>query len=186
MAKYKTIAVIYGSDSSESEVSCRSGEFVASRLDGSMYDIYEVFARFGKWSLVAYKKKDSMRVIRSEEAYTRSGFRSDITVMTCDRCDGCPFREKCVVTKNKNREIHRKLGNIREERKAKARLDLPENQRKLKRRSLEPEPVFGQLKHNHSYTRFRHFGKAKVTMDLGFILMALNILKLHRNIRKSA
>ena len=40
MAKYKTIAVIYGSDSSESEVSCRSGEFVASRLDGSMYDIY--------------------------------------------------------------------------------------------------------------------------------------------------
>lgn len=128
----------------------------------------------------------TMRVIRSEEAYTRSGFRSDITVMTCDRCDGCPFREKCVVTKNKNREIHRKLGNIREERKAKARLDLPENQRKLKRRSLEPEPVFGQLKHNHSYTRFRHFGKAKVTMDLGFILMALNILKLHRNIRKSA
>ena len=68
MAKYKTIAVIYGSDSSESEVSCRSGEFVASRLDGSMYDIYEVFARFGKWSLVAYKKKDSMRVILPEGA----------------------------------------------------------------------------------------------------------------------
>lgn len=62
MSKYRTIAVVYGSDSSECEVSCRSGEFVASRIDGSVYDIYEIFARFGRWSLVAYKKKDAMRV----------------------------------------------------------------------------------------------------------------------------
>ena len=127
-----------------------------------------------------------MRVIRTEEAYTRSGFRSDITVMTCDHCKSCPFKDTCTVPKNKNGEIHRKLGNIREEQKAKARLDLPENQHKLKRRSLEPEPVFGQLKHNHGYTRFRHFGKAKVTMDLGFMFMALNILKLHKNMQKTA
>ena len=127
-----------------------------------------------------------MRVIRTEEAYTRSGFRSDSTVMTCDHCNGCPFRDKCILTKSKRGEIHRKLGNVREERKAKARLDLPENQEKLKRRSLEPEPVFGQLKHNHGYTRFRHFGKARVIMDLGFVFMALNILKLHKNIEKSA
>lgn len=127
-----------------------------------------------------------MRVIRTEEAYTRSGFRSDSTVMTCDHCGACPFKDKCILTKSKRGEIHRKLGNIREEEKAKARLDRPENQEKLKRRSIEPEPVFGQLKHNHGYTRFRHFGKAKVTMDLGFIFMALNILKLYRNIQKSA
>ena len=128
----------------------------------------------------------SLRVIRTEEEYTFSGFRSDTTVMTCDRCDSCPFKEKCILTKSKRREIHRKLGNIRQERKAKERLDRPENQEKIKRRSLEPEPVFGQLKHNHGYTRFRHFGKAKVTMDLGFIFMALNLLKLHKNIQKSA
>lgn len=127
-----------------------------------------------------------MRVVRTEEEYTRSGFRSDTSVMTCDHCDGCPFKEKCILTKSKRGEIHRKLGNIREERKAKLRLDLPANQEKLKRRALEPEPVFGQLKHNHGYTRFRHFGKAKIEMDLGFVLMALNILKLHRNTKKSA
>ena len=62
MGKYKAIAVIYGSDTSEWEVSCRSGEFVASRIDGTEYDIYQIFARFGKWSLVAYKKQNSMRV----------------------------------------------------------------------------------------------------------------------------
>ena len=68
MNKYNTIAVIYGSDSSEWEVSCRSGEFVASRIDGNVYDVYEIFARFGKWSLVAYKKKNSMRVTFPEGA----------------------------------------------------------------------------------------------------------------------
>lgn len=127
-----------------------------------------------------------MRVTRTEVSYSRSGFRSDSTVMTCDHCAGCPFREKCALTKSKRGELHRKLGNVREERKAKERLDLPANQEKLKRRAMEPEPVFGQLKHNHGYTRFRHFGKAKVEMDLGFVFMALNILKLYRNTQKSA
>ena len=64
--KYNKIAVIYGSDSSEWEVSCRSGEFTASRIDGSQYDVYEIFARFGNWSVVAYRKKDSVRVIFPE------------------------------------------------------------------------------------------------------------------------
>lgn len=59
---YKTIAVMYGSDSSEWEVACRSGEFTASRIDGYKYDVYEVFARFGRWQIVAYKKKDAMKV----------------------------------------------------------------------------------------------------------------------------
>ena len=68
MSKYKTIAVIYGSDSSEWEVSCRSGEFVASRIDGNEYDIYEIFARFGRWQLVAYKKKNAMRITFPEGA----------------------------------------------------------------------------------------------------------------------
>ena len=62
MGKYKKIAVIYGSDSSEWEVACRSGEFVASRIDGTKYDVYEIFARFGKWQLVSMKKCDAMRI----------------------------------------------------------------------------------------------------------------------------
>ena len=62
MGKFSKIAVFYGSDSSEWEVSCRSGEFVASRIDGTEYDVYEIFARFGKWQLVAMKKHDAMRI----------------------------------------------------------------------------------------------------------------------------
>lgn len=64
--KYNKIAVIYGSDSSEWEVSCRSGEFTASRIDGAKFDVYEIFARFGRWTLAAYRKKNSMRVVIPE------------------------------------------------------------------------------------------------------------------------
>ena len=64
--KYNKIAVIYGSDSSEWEVSCRSGEFTASRIDGAKFDVYELFARFGRWTLAAYRKKNSMRVVIPE------------------------------------------------------------------------------------------------------------------------
>ena len=63
---YKTIAVMYGSDSSEWEVACRSGEYTASRIDGDKYDVYEIFARFGRWQVVAYKKKDAMKVTLPE------------------------------------------------------------------------------------------------------------------------
>ena len=68
MSKYRKIAVVYGSDSSEWEVACRSGEFTASRIDGTKYDVYEIFARFGKWSLTAIRKKDSMRITFPEGA----------------------------------------------------------------------------------------------------------------------
>jgi len=66
MSKYSSIAVFYGSDSSEWEVACRSGEFTASRIDENVYDVYEILARFGRWQLVAYRKKNSMRVIFPE------------------------------------------------------------------------------------------------------------------------
>ena len=67
MEKHNKVAVIYGSDSSEWEVSCRSGEFTSSRIDGTRYDVFEIFARFGKWTLVSYRMKNSMRVIFPED-----------------------------------------------------------------------------------------------------------------------
>ena len=60
------IAVIYGSDSSEWEVSVRSGEFTASQMDGGRFDVYEVFARFGQWNVKAYRLKGQERVLIPE------------------------------------------------------------------------------------------------------------------------
>ncbi len=61
MSNYKNIAVIYGSDSSEWEIAVKSGRFTASKIDGSRYDVYEIFARFGKWNVVAWRPKGGER-----------------------------------------------------------------------------------------------------------------------------
>ena len=52
------------------------------------------------------------------------------------------------------------------------------------RRCIEPEAVFGQVKSNMAYRRFRHFGKDKVTMDFAFFAIAFNIKKLCSKIAK--
>lgn len=64
--KYKSIAVIYGGDSSEWEISCKSGEFVASNIDSSKYDVYEIFARLGTWQLVSYNENNNGRILLEE------------------------------------------------------------------------------------------------------------------------
>ena len=129
---------------------------------------------------------NTMDVIWVEPGTTKTGFPNDTTHMSCGHCQGCPFFDSCPVTASKNGSIGRKLGNFAQERKARKRLDKPENQARLKRRQIEPEPVFGQIKHNHGFTRFRHFGKTQVEMDLGFLLMAHNIRKLYKNTHKTA
>ena len=60
--KGRSLAVIYGSDSSEWEISCRSGLFTASQIDGSRFDVYEIFARFGDWKVVAVRPLGGERV----------------------------------------------------------------------------------------------------------------------------
>ena len=75
----KNIAVIYGSDSSEWEVSVRSGEFTASQIDGTRYNVYEIFARFGNWFLKAYRRNGEERTVLSDGEVTVD--KTDFSVM---------------------------------------------------------------------------------------------------------
>ena len=55
---------------------------------------------------------------------------------------------------------------------------LKEGLRYRGRRCIEPEAVFGQIKYNMTYDRFRHFGIDKVNMDFAFFAIAFNIKKM--------
>lgn len=63
----KNLAIIYGSDSQEWEISIKSGEFTASSFDTDRYNVYEIFARFGDWKLVAFRKEGQERVVIPED-----------------------------------------------------------------------------------------------------------------------
>jgi hypothetical protein len=71
-------------------------------------------------------------------------------------------------------------------RKARERLTSEEGLRKRKRRPIEPEAVFGQIKYNKAYNRFRHQSKENVAMDFAVFAIAFNLLKLYRKQKKVA
>ncbi|WP_394287336.1 transposase, partial [Bacteroides pyogenes] len=62
--------------------------------------------------------------------------------------------------------------------KAKELLCSKEGLKHRGQRCIEPEAVFGQIKNNMNYKRFRHFGKDKVFMDFSFLAIAFNIKKM--------
>ena len=68
--------------------------------------------------------------------------------------------------------------------KGKGKLAYREGIRLRGRRCIEPEAVFGQMKYDMAYRRFRHFGKDKVTMDFAFFAIAFNIKKMCRKLSK--
>jgi len=123
-----------------------------------------------------------MKRIYNTTRKSDSGFISDIAVYQAQRCQGCPLRCKCHKSKI-NRQI-RVCHKLREY-KSKAREMLTSKEGLIMRskRPIEPEAVFGQMKFNKSYYRFRHTGKDKIKMDFAIFAIAFNLGKLF-NYRK--
>ena len=108
---------------------------------------------------------------------TESGYVSESARYQAQRCEGCPLRGSCFKgTGNRIMEVNRRL--IKYRQLAKKRLTSEEGVRHRGRRCIEPEAVFGQIKYNGQYKRFRHTGKDKVTMDFAFMAIAHNLKKM--------
>ena len=80
-------------------------------------------------------------------------------------------------------EVNHRLNQYK--RQARERLLSKEGIRHRGRRCIEPEAVFGQMKYNMAYRRFRHVGEDKVTMDFAFFAIAFNIKKMCARLRKA-
>ena len=115
---------------------------------------------------------------------TESGYRTESVIYRARNCQGCPLRWGCHKKRsgNKETEVNHQLMEYR--RKARERLTSGKGLMHRSRRPIEPEAVFGQMKYNMGYKRFRHFGKDKVTMDFAFFAIAFNIKKMAAKARK--
>ena len=115
---------------------------------------------------------------------TDSGYRTESVIYRAQRCEGCPLRWGCYKKKNGNREIEVNHQLMEYKRKAHERLTSERGLEHRSKRPIEPEAVFGQMKYNMHYKRFRHFGKDKVTMDFAFFAIAFNIKKMATKVLK--
>ena len=125
-----------------------------------------------------------MRRIGTAHSKTASGYRSENARYRAQNCKGCPLRCLCYKAKGDQRtiEVNHRLNEYK--RKARELLTSEEGLKHRGRRCIEPEAVFGQMKFNMAYRRFRHFGKDKATMDFAFFAIAFNIKKMCSKIAK--
>ena len=115
---------------------------------------------------------------------TDSGYRTESVIYRARRCEGCPLRWGCYKKRIGNREIEVNHQLMEYKRKARERLTSERGLEHRSKRPIEPEAVFGQMKYNMHYKRFRHFGKDKVTMDFAFFAIAFNIKKMAAKLLK--
>ncbi|MCI1741796.1 MAG: IS1182 family transposase [Prevotella sp.] len=125
-----------------------------------------------------------LRRIGTRRGRTASGYATQSARYRAQRCEGCPLRCRCFKARgNRTIEVNYRLNGYK--RKAGEKLTSEEGIRQRGRRCIEPEAVFGQMKYDMAYKRFRHFGKDKVTMDFAFFAIAFNLKKMCARIRKT-
>lgn len=126
-----------------------------------------------------------MNRIGTRRDKTANGYVTKSARYKAQRCEGCPLRGSCFKARgNRIIEVNHRLNEYKKQ--ARERLTSEEGIKHRGKRCIEPEAVFGQMKYNMAYRRFRHVGKDKVTMDFAFFAIAFNIKKMCARIAREA
>lgn len=94
-----------------------------------------------------------------------------------ESCPRCPYKDKCI--KNKDGLYRTCEVNLEWKDKLKPAVKelLDNNAKLLKQRTKDVEPKFSHLRYDNLYSRLRHFGRSKCMMDIGIMLITLNLKK---------
>ena len=109
------------------------------------------------------------------------GYVSTVSRYRAQNCAGCPLRCLCYKGKGDDRrviEVNHRSNAFRA--KAKERLTSEEGLYHRSRRPIEPEAVFGDIKYDHGFKRFRLRGNEKVKVEFGLVALAHNLRKYAR------
>jgi hypothetical protein len=119
----------------------------------------------------------SMEKVCVKHRETATGYEQTTKVYRTRNCVGCPLATSCQpVNGQASLAINHRVARL----KAQARelLLSEEGVRRRRQRSIDVEPVFGQLKQNRNFRRFRLRGLKKVEIEMGLAAMAHNIAKM--------
>jgi transposase len=118
------------------------------------------------------------RLIFQYESRKKSdnGYDSVKRTYRCTECFNCPFQTSCAKNKD-TKTVQVSVENQKQRKEVRERLSTEEGERKYRKRKIEVEPVFGQIKHNQGFKRFALRGLSKNTTDWGLICVAHNLMK---------
>jgi transposase len=108
---------------------------------------------------------------------TENGYESERRHYECASCAGCPLKSECTKAKG-NRRIQISFKLMEYRRQARENLTSENGQALRKKRSVEVETVFGNIKHNMRFRRFHLRGLEKASTEWGLVCIAHNMRKL--------
>ncbi|MBP1155783.1 hypothetical protein ACVKN2_000822 [Paenibacillus sp. PvR018] len=114
---------------------------------------------------------------------TESGYEIQLRHYRSVDCTDCPIKSDCTKAQG-NREIRVSMKYLRQKRQARELLQSEEGYKLSVRRMIEPESVFGQMKSNRNFRRFLLRGLPKVSLEVGWLSLAHNLLKWATMIQK--
>lgn len=108
---------------------------------------------------------------------TDNGYQQDTRIYECINCRGCPVASWCKKgLGNRTINVNPRLERYRAQARANLASDYGIALRK--KRGVDVESVFGDIKMNQGYRRFRLRGKEKVNVEFGLLSMAHNVKKI--------
>jgi transposase len=117
-----------------------------------------------------------MKNIGTVQSKTKTGFIQNITRYQATNCNGCPLRVSCYKSKgNRVIEINHTLRKYKQQ--VKQNLQSEKGVYHRKKRPVDVEPVFANIKNNHQFKRFLLRGLDKVEIETGLLALAHNLRK---------
>jgi hypothetical protein len=107
---------------------------------------------------------------------TESGFEIRHRHYRSTSCEECPLKPQCTKAAG-NREVKVSLEYLRLKNQAREKLRSDEGYALSVKRMIEPESVFGDMKNNRGFRRFLLRGLDKVSLEVGWLSLAHNLLK---------
>ena len=128
--------------------------------------------------------------IGTRKVKSKTGYISEKTCYTCEECDGCPLKTKCIKgnnsklpleERNKNFEVSKIFQQKREE--AQKRIITEEGKTLRMNRSIQAEGAFAEVKSNMDFKRFLCRGKQNILAESILLGLAHNVNKLHNKVQ---
>jgi transposase len=121
-------------------------------------------------------RKLKFKEIRKKK--TRTGYSTEAKIYECESCKYCRLAKSCKKGKhNRTIQVNEKLESYKKE--ARKNLETEEGIKLRKQRGIDVEPVWGDMKQNQGYVRFRLRSLPKVLIELGILSISHNMKKIY-------
>ena len=139
-----------------------------------------------------YTCKNGKKLVlaKTKRETTKTGYKSEKSIYTCEDCSECPYKIACIKGNNSHTPIEERTKSLQVAKQFQTkreecleRITTEEGIRLRMNRSIQAEGSFGEIKGDMGFRRYLSRGKRNVLTESMIIAMAHNIKKLHSKIQ---